>query len=56
MKRRLLVLIVCLLTAAILVQGIPQPVEATVNPTANGMVNFAYKALREKWGYIYGTY
>ena len=56
MKKRVLILIVCLALCAAFFQVLPHGVAATENPTAIGMTEFALKANREGWGYVYGTY
>lgn len=56
MKKRVLILIVCLALCAAFLQALPHGVAATENPTAIGMAEFALKANREGWGYVYGTY
>lgn len=56
MKKRVLILIVCLALCAAFLQVLPHGVAATENPTAIGMTEFALKANREGWGYVYGTY
>ncbi len=56
MKRKFMVLIACLIACALLLQGFPDDLAATVSPTSTGLTEFAFKALREQWGYVYGTY
>ena len=56
MKKRILVLMVCLAACALIFQTLPHSIQATTSTTAKGMTEFALKALTEKWGYIYGTY
>ncbi|MEA4888871.1 MAG: peptidoglycan-binding protein [Clostridiaceae bacterium] len=56
MKRRVRIFLVCLMACAMLFQNLPHEISATTNPTAAGLTEFAFKALNENWGYVYGTY
>ena len=56
MKKRLLVVLVCLMTCILLFQTLPHGIQATTNPTAKGMTEFALQAYANHWGYIYGTF
>jgi len=56
MKRRLVILLVCIMVSALLLQGFPDGLEATAYPTSAGMTEFALKTWREGWGYVFGTY
>ena len=56
MKKRLVILLVCVMISAMLLQGFPDGLEATAYPTSTGMMEFALKAWRSGWGYVYGTY
>ena len=56
MRKRVMILIVCLALCAMFLQALPYGVEATANPTAAGLAEFAIKAYQDGWGYVYGTY
>ncbi len=56
MKKKVLAVLICLVFCTTILQGLPNRVEATTNPTAVGLTEFALKAYREGWGYVYGTY
>ncbi len=56
MKKRIRIFLVCLMACAMLFQNLPQEISATTNPTSVGLTEFAFKALNENWGYVYGTY
>ena len=56
MRKKALILIVCLVICALFLQALPYGVTATANPTAAGLAEFAIKAYQEGWGYVYGTY
>lgn len=52
----MIVILASLAVLAVFLQAIPFRLNAvTANPTSAGLVDFAYKAWREKWGYVYGT-
>lgn len=56
MKKRMPYILSGLLIVALFLQGLPFQMNAvTANPTSTGLVDFAYKALNEKWGYVYGS-
>lgn len=56
MKKKVPVILVCLLACSLFLQFIPHGVEATVNPTSAGLTEFALKASQSGWGYVYATY
>ncbi|HBP37857.1 MAG TPA: hypothetical protein DD640_03790, partial [Clostridiales bacterium] len=56
MKKPLRTLAAILLICLLLIQIMPAQVRATSNPTGIGLAEFALKAWREGWGYVYGTY
>ena len=56
MKKKLQLLAISLLFGSILLSTLPHAVQATVNPTAVGLTEFALRAWREGWGYVYGTF
>ena len=56
MKKKALVVIICLSICAMFLQMLPSGVSATENPTAVGLTEFAIKAYSDGWGYVYGTY
>ncbi len=56
MAKRARILLIGLLLFLLLFQTVPHEIKATANPTNLGLAEFAHKALRENWGYVYGTY
>ena len=56
MKKKIPIILVCLLVCSLFLQLLPHGVQATVNPTSAGLTEFAVNASQSGWGYVYATY